>query len=280
MTEARRHHLAQLVEARGFVRVTDAADELGVSDVTIRGDLSALEKRGALTRVHGGAMPVTALRESTLEAALDRDAAAKTAIARAAAAMVASGDSIYIDAGSTAMALAEALVDRRDLHDVVVVTSGLTIALALEAAVPRFTVIVTGGTLRPLQHSLVNPFAAPLLDALRLDLAFIGCNGIHPVHGVTNLNLPDAEIKTRVMGRAKRTIVIADATKLGRADLALIAPLAAVDTLVTAGAGRGAPSSPSSPSRTSGTVSGSETTLAEALEATGLRIIHADRLAS
>ena len=130
----------------------------------------------------------------------------------------------------------------------------------------------------------MNPFAAPLLDALRLDLAFIGCNGIHPVHGVTNLNLPDAEIKTRVMGRSKRTIVIADATKLGRADLALIAPLAAVDTLVTAGAGRGAPWSPSSPSRTSGTasgtVSGSETTLAEALEATGLRIIHADRLAS
>ncbi len=235
MTEARRQQLARLVDARGFVRVTDAAEELGVSDVTVRGDLSELERRGALTRVHGGAMPVTALRESPLEAGLDRDAAAKATIGRAAAALVTSGDSIYVDAGSTAMALAAALVQRRDLHDVVVVTSGLTIALALEAAVPRFTVIVTGGTLRPLQHSLVNPFAAPMLDSLRLDIAFIGCNGIHPVHGVTNLNLPDAEIKSRVIARSARTIVVADATKLGRADLALVAPLAVVDTLVTAG---------------------------------------------
>ncbi|MFM9876411.1 MAG: DeoR/GlpR family DNA-binding transcription regulator [Rhodoglobus sp.] len=235
MSEARRQQLARLVDSRSFVRVVDAARELRVSDVTIRGDLSALEGQGLLTRVHGGAMAMTTPRESSLEAGLDRDTTAKAAIARAAAGMVASGQSIYVDAGSTAMALAAALVERRDLHDVVIVTSGLTIALALEPAVPRFDVIVTGGTLRPLQHSLVSPFAAPMLDALHLDLAFVGCNGIHPTAGITNLNLPDAEIKTRVISRTTRTIVIADATKLGRTDLALIAPLAAVDTLVTAG---------------------------------------------
>ena len=146
-----------------------------------------------------------------------------------------SGDSIYVDAGSTAMALAAALVDRRDLHDVVVVTSGLTIALALEPALPRFTVVVTGGTLRPLQHSLVSPFAAPMLDSLNLDIAFIGCNGVHPVAGVTNLNLPDAEIKTRVLRTSRRHVLIADATKLGITQLAVIAPLADFDTLITAG---------------------------------------------
>ncbi|MDO7883674.1 DeoR/GlpR family DNA-binding transcription regulator [Salinibacterium soli] len=233
MSEARRQQLAALVDARGFVRVADAAEELGVSDVTIRGDLSALERRGAVLRVHGGAMPAAAFREPTLEAARDRDAAAKRAIGREAASLVSSGQAIYVDAGSTALALAEALVERRDLHDLVIVTSGLTIALALEAAVPRFTVIVTGGTLRPLQHSLVNPFAAPMLESLRLDTAFIGCNGIHPEHGVTNLNLPDAEIKRLVMGVSGRSILIADASKIGRTDLAVIAPLAAFDTLVT-----------------------------------------------
>ncbi len=256
MTEARRQQLARLVDARGFVRVTDAAEELGVSDVTIRGDLSALERRGALVRVHGGAMPVTAYREQTLEASLDRDAVAKAAIARAAAAHVTSGQAIYVDAGSTAMAMARALVERRDLHDLVVVTSGLTIALALEAAVPRFTVIVTGGTLRTLQHSLVNPFAAPMLASLRLDLAFVGCNGIHPVDGVTNLNLPDAEIKRLAMGASRRSILIADATKLGRTDLAVIAPLASFASLITAG-----PSDQLAP-----------------LEAAGLTIERADRL--
>ncbi|CAN5513259.1 DeoR/GlpR family DNA-binding transcription regulator [soil metagenome] len=235
MTQARRQRLAQLVEERGFLRVTDAALELGVSDVTVRGDLSELERRGAIVRVHGGAMPAAAFRESSLEASLDRDAAAKQAIGRTAAAMVASGQSIYVDAGSTAMALAVALVERRDLHDVVVVTTGLTIALALEQAIPRFSVIVTGGTLRPLQHSLVNPFAAPMLDALRLDTAFIGCNGVSPGDGVTNLNLPDAEIKTRIMSVSKRSILLADAAKLGRTDLAVIAPVAAFETLITAG---------------------------------------------
>ena len=235
MTEQRRADLARLVADRGFVRVTDAADELGVSVVTIRADLAALERRGAVVRVHGGAMPPAAFRESSLEASLDHDAAAKRAIGRAAAAMVSSGESLYVDAGSTALAMAEALVERGDLHDLVVVTSGLTIALALEPAVPRFTVIVTGGTLRPLQHSLVNPFAAPMLDALRLDAAFIGCNGIHPEAGATNRNLPDAEIKTRVMQRAGRSILIADASKVGRSDLALIAPLDRFEVLVTAG---------------------------------------------
>jgi DeoR family transcriptional regulator of aga operon len=204
-------------------------------------------------------MVVAPKRESSLEVGLDRDASSKRAIGRVAAQLVTSGQSIYVDAGSTAMALAAALVERRDLHDLVVVTSGLTIALALESAIPRFEVIVTGGTLRPLQHSLVNPFAAPMLDALRLDLAFVGCNGIHPAHGVTNLNLPDAEIKSRVIARSARTILIADATKLGRAELALIAPLAAVDTLVTAG------ESPPGHERT-----------ADELAATGLTIIRAD----
>ena len=235
MSESRREQLADLVHARGFLRVADAADQLNVSDVTIRGDFSALAKRGRLVRVHGGAMPAGAYRESTLEVSLDRDAAAKLAIGQNAAALVGNGESIYIDAGSTAMALAQALVARTDLHEVVVVTSGLTIALALEPAVPRFTVIVTGGTLRPLQHSLVNPFAAPMLDSLRLDAAFVGCNGIHPTDGVTNLNLPDAEIKRLVLRSARRHILIADSTKLGRTDLAVIAPVAEFDTLVTAG---------------------------------------------
>ena len=230
----RRRELAGMVADRGFVRVSEASLELGVSEVTVRTDLAALEAAGLITRVHGGAMPATP-SEPSLESSLDRQAAAKTAIGAAAAALVSSGQSVYVDAGSTAMAVARALVARRDLQDLVVVTPGLTIALALEAALPRFTVIVTGGTLRPLQHSLVNPFAAPMLDALNLDLAFIGCNGIHPDAGVTNLNLPEAEIKTLTMRRSRRSIVLADATKLGRVELARIAPIAAFDALVTDG---------------------------------------------
>jgi DeoR family transcriptional regulator of aga operon len=232
----RRGALARLLSARGFVRVADASLELGVSEVTIRADLTALEREGRAVRVHGGAMPADALvRESPVESTRDQQAAAKHAIGVAAAALVSSGDCVYLDAGSTTLAVAEQLLQRRELHDVIVVTSALTIALALEPAIPRFEVVVTGGTLRPLQHSLVNPFAAPMLGALRFDLAFIGCNGIHPVHGVTNVNLPESEVKTLAMRSAVRTVLAADGGKLGRVEPAVVCTLDAIDRLVTAG---------------------------------------------
>lgn len=237
LADVRRSQLARLVATRGFVRVTDASSHFAVSDVTIRADLRVLEQRGQVTRVHGGAMPTSAIvdAEQSLEATRDKDATAKRAIGAAAAQLVSSGESVYVDAGSTALALANALIDRRELHDVIVVTCSLTTALALEEAMPRFTVIVTGGTLRPLQHSLVNPFAVPMIDALNLDWAFIGCNGVDARAGVTNVNLPEAEIKTRVMKRARRRVVIADASKVGVVDLAVIAPIDGFETLVTTG---------------------------------------------
>ncbi len=237
LPSTRRAGLARLIATRGFLRVTDGAQWFGVSDVTIRSDLDALEQQGAIVRVHGGAMPtsILAANEPSIEATKDRDAAAKRAIGRAAAQLVASGESVYLDAGSTALALADALADRHELEHLVVVTSGLATALALERAIPRFTVVVTGGTLRPLQHSLVSPFAAPMLDALHLDWAFIGCNGVDVDAGVTNVNLPEAEIKARVMASARRSVALADASKLGRVALAAIAPLSAFDSVVTDG---------------------------------------------
>lgn len=232
---ARREQLLRTITEQGFIRVTDAATELGVSGVTVRSDLASLEAAGAVIRVHGGAMPrVQGVGESSFETSLEQEALAKRAIGRRAAGLVNSGQSILLDVGTTALAVAHALVDRRDLEELTVVTNGLTIALALEAAMPRFTVVVTGGTLRPLQHSLVNPFASSLLDTLHLDIAFIGCSGVDSERGVTNVNLPEAEVKRRMVAAADRAIVIADSSKLGRTRLGRIGPLADFDTLVTA----------------------------------------------
>jgi len=232
---ARRERILRMLSERGFLRVTDAARELGVSGVTLRSDLAALESAGSVIRVHGGAMPRSqGVGEQSFELSLEEHAAAKRAIGRRAAAIVQPGQSVLLDVGTTALAVAHALVERRDLDDVLIVTNGLTIALALEAAMPRFTVVVTGGTLRPLQHSLVNPFASPFLESLRADLAFIGCNGVDPDRGVTNVNLPEAEVKRRMVLSAERPILVADASKLGRARLGSVGPLADFDSLVTA----------------------------------------------
>ncbi|HEY5223432.1 MAG TPA: DeoR/GlpR family DNA-binding transcription regulator [Microbacteriaceae bacterium] len=229
----RRHErLARMVAERGFVRVVDASEELGVSLVTVRSDLGALEASGVLRRVHGGAVAIDSV-EPSFERSLASSADEKLLIALAAANLVASGSSVLVDVGSTTAAVARALVAREDLHDVTVITNGLTIALELEVAIPRFRVVVTGGTLRPLQHSLVAPLAAVVLEQVHVDLAFIGCNGVHALEGVTNLNLPEAEVKRAMVAASSRAVVVADGSKIGAVQLGRIGPLSAFDTVIT-----------------------------------------------
>lgn len=231
----RRERLALLVADRGFARVVDLARELRVSEVTVRTDLAALEAEGRVTRVHGGAMPrgLVAERESSLEQSRTRLARAKRAIAVETAGRVRSGESVLLDVGSTALAVAHELVARPELDELVVVTNGLAIALALEPAIPRFTVVVTGGTVRSLQHSLVNPLATTLLDDVRVDLAILGATGVDAVAGVTNVNLPEAEVKRRMVACASRRVLAADASKLGRVHLGRVCGLDELDELIT-----------------------------------------------
>jgi DeoR family transcriptional regulator of aga operon len=239
----RRARILELLAAAGFVKVAELSPVFGVSEVTIRSDLDSLESEGRLDRVHGGAVTSTSSRrtEPAFEEALGSLWDEKLRIAAHAAALVSSGDSVIIDVGTTAAALARALVDRAELHDVVVITNGLKIALELENALPRFTVIVTGGTLRALQHSLVNPMADGLFDTLHADIAFIGCNGVDVEHGITNINLPEAEIKRRMLGAATRRIVLADGSKIGQVHLGRVSPVAGVDTVITGSSARAAP---------------------------------------
>lgn len=230
----RRERLAVLVAEAGFARVAEIAPRLGVSEVTVRSDLGVLEAEGLLRRVHGGAMAIAG-PERRLEDSAARDAAVKRAIGVAVAELVVPGTSLFLDVGSTALAVADALVARAELRELTVVTNGLSIALALERAVPRFTVIVTGGTLRPLQHSLVDPVAISSLAGLRADLAIVGGNGVDADGRVSNVNLPEAEVKRAMLAASRRHLLAMDASKLGRTELGRIGELADFEDLVTGG---------------------------------------------
>ncbi len=234
----RRERILSRVSENGFVRVADLSREFGVSEVTVRSDLDAIERESPIDRVHGGAVlrGSPSRREEPFESALTTAALDKRLIGTAAARLVQSGMSVILDVGTTPASVAAALLARDDLDDLVVVTSSLTTALTLEPAIPRFTVVVTGGTLRPLQHSLVAPFATKVLDELRVDVAFIGGTGVHPDGGVTNVNLAETEVKRAMLLAADRAVVVADASKLGRIDLGRIGRLDEFSTLVTAGA--------------------------------------------
>jgi DeoR family transcriptional regulator of aga operon len=221
--------------APGLVRTAALAAALGTSEVTVRQDLAVLDREARVRRVHGGAVrPGVGSPERPFEETAVEHQAAKAAIGRAAAALVRSGECVVLDVGTTPAAVAEALVAREDLVDVTVVTNSLTTALALERAVPRFTVVVTGGTLRPLQHSLVAPFNGTVLPMIAADVVFLGGTGVDVEHGLTNVNLPETEAKRMLAATARRTVVVVDGSKFGRAHIGVVRGLDDIDVIVTA----------------------------------------------
>lgn len=230
----RRDRMVATLREHDFVRVRDLAAEFEVSEVTVRSDLDALEHRGMLRRVRGGAVPrSSAPIERPFEEAEVAAAAQKRAIGRAAAALIGPGDTVILDVGTTTTALAQELAVREDLSDVTAFTSSLTIALALERAHPRITVVLTGGTLRPKQHSLVEPLAGLVLASINAGRVFIGCNGVDVDAGITNVNLPETEIKKLMVAAGQRRVVLADSSKLGQVALAHVCALDDVDLLLT-----------------------------------------------
>jgi DeoR family transcriptional regulator of aga operon len=221
------------LEEREFARVADLSEMLGVSEVTVRSDLEVMQQAGLLRRVHGGAVAAPPRRERTFEQAAGAQTKEKRRIGKAAAALVTSGETLILDVGSTTAAVARELVARTDLVDIVCFTNGLNIALELESAIPRFTVILTGGTLRPLQHSLVDPLAGAMLDQIHADTVFIGCNGVNVEAGVTNINLPEAEIKRRMVKASRRRIVVATGDKVGEVSRSQLCAIDDVTLLIT-----------------------------------------------
>src|ERR1700733_7728819 len=232
--ELRQERIAGLVQERGFVRAADLATRFHVSTVTIRSDLQALEARGQLHRIRGGAVPANVVAgEQPFEASELDLATEKSRIGAFAAQKVASGDTVLLDVGTTTTAVARALLARTDLHDVTVFTTALNVALELERAHPRISVVVTGGTLRPLQHSLVNPLATVLLGKVNASIGFISCNGVDVRGGITNINLPEAEIKRAMVLAARRRVIVADGSKLGEIELAKVCDVDEVSMVIT-----------------------------------------------
>lgn len=233
-TELRRKQMLALVRARDFVRVAEMSAHFHVSEVTIRSDLEVLSERGQLRRVRGGAMSrLLPPPERSFTEGLARQATEKEAIARAAAALVASGDTIILDVGTTTTALAHALLNRADLHNVVIMTNSLNIALDLEPAIPRFTVVVLGGTLRPMAHSLVDPLGEATIERIHAHTVFLACNGVDAAHGITNTNLAEITTKRALVRAARQRVVLADGTKIGVVALAHICAIPDVDLLLT-----------------------------------------------
>lgn len=212
------------IQERSSVSLADLINLLGVSEATVRRDLDELERSGVLQRTHGGAVAADQLPYPLRETINVRH---KQAIATAAREFVHVGSTIFLGGGSTTLQVAPLI---RSL-DVTVITNSLPIAMHL--AEGRARVVVIGGALRTPELSMVGPRAAAAIGAYRAETALLGVPAIDGDYGFTADGDAEAATDAAFVAMSKRTIVLADHTKLGRVSSTPVVPLSAIDTIVT-----------------------------------------------
>ena len=207
---SREQAILAALRSHGRVAVNDLSAGLGVSTVTVRKDLDALERRSLLRRVRGGAVGLGASDEGAFEMRLRDSRAHKQAIARAAASTVNDGDVIAIDSSTTTFYLAREILDRRNL---VVVTNGLRLAtLLMEQSSAR--VLVLGGVLRRSAGSLVGPIGDVLASRGRIAKGFFGLVALSTSHGLMDLSAEEAQTKRVLANACDRVYGLFDSTKV------------------------------------------------------------------
>ena len=223
----------------GKVDVEDLAGELAVSAATIRRDLDHLAEQQLLTRTRGGAVANNVAYDLPLRYKTARHASEKERIGRAAAALVGRGSVVGLNGGTTTTEIARALATRPDLNTgqpaLTVVTNALNIAGEL-AVRPQVKLVVTGGVARPQSFELTGPLATRILHEITLDVVFLGVDAVDPVHGAYAHHEGEASINRLMAERARRVVIAADSSKLGRHAFAQICPVSSVHTLITDGA--------------------------------------------
>ena len=211
------------------ISVGELSRRLGVSEVTIRKDLTELEKQGRLLRRYGGAVPaenplqvVSHLKRVSLRQE------EKRRIAKFAASMIKDGENILLDAGSTVLALAKELHGR----EIRVVTNNIAVANELLGD-DKISVEIIGGTVRRASEAMVGPRACKALENIRVDKVFLGCSGFDPALGFSSQNAVEAETKQKMLKCAPEIIVLADHSKFARPAFANFAKLDEITKIIT-----------------------------------------------
>ncbi|WP_210649185.1 DeoR/GlpR family DNA-binding transcription regulator [Nocardioides sp. SYSU D00065] len=208
-TQARHDAMVALVR-EGVDSVEVLSERLRVSASTVRRDLATLQRDGRLARTYGGALARDVFHERSFRESERLNLAAKSAIAATAVDLVPAGGTVFIDAGTTCLALARLLVDRGPLT---VVTRGLEAALLLSRS-GGVDVVVVGGRVQPLSHGVIGPLSALALERYHFDVAFLGADAVDPVRGLGEPTVDETWIKERASAVADEVVLLADATKL------------------------------------------------------------------
>ena len=208
----RRQHIIEMIESRPSVLISDICRECGVSAVTARADLDYLEGEGRLKRTHGGAVRVSEYVIPRVSERVRKNARAKQAIARCAAARVRDGEMILVGSGSTTLEFVKAL---RAKSGITIVTNSCHIIEYVEQHLPEATIMCTGGVLAREYRHYCGPLVAASLADIYLDQVFLGVDGFEPSFGFLTEYEQTAYTKVEFLRHARTKIVLMDQSKVG-----------------------------------------------------------------
>jgi len=230
--KARYKDIVDILRTEKKIIVSDLSRRLGVSEVTIRKDLSQLQKLGILRRFHSGAVCIEdSIIDMPVKQKLTKNIDFKVEIAQKAVRLIENGTSIVLDAGSTTQQIARVLREHGEL-ELKVVTNSLPVGNEL-AEVKGIDLILTGGNVRVESRAMVGPITLDNLRKIHVDMAFVGAMGVSAQRGFASSSILEAQVKETILSVAHKKIVVADHTKLNRFSFAPFASLDRIDMLVT-----------------------------------------------
>ena len=229
--EERRRRILRLIQERAQVTVAELAERFTVSAVTIRTDLAALDAVGAVLRIHGGAMRRRDSDDVPIDVKQTLHRAEKVRIATAATELIRDGATLILDSGTTTAEIARQVRALR-LESINVITNALNVAVVLANA-PHVNLIMPGGVLRGKSWSLCGPQAENAMRDLQADLLFLGVDSLDPEVGLMTPHVLEAQLNAQMIRIARTVVAVTDSSKLLRRNLSVIAPLEAVDILIT-----------------------------------------------
>ena len=229
MAKERHRAIIGLIQDVGSLRVGDLAEMFDVSGETVRRDLSVLEDQGYLTRTYGGAVADGVHLETSYQRRVREHEVEKQRMASMAAELVQDGSTIVIDSGTTMGQLARRLAAKRDL---VVITNGLHHVDVLLSN-PTLTLVVTGGTVRRATLGASGELAIAALQSLHADHTFIAAQGFSADAGMTYPSFEEVAVKRAMIAAGAQVTLLADGSKCGRTSMVKVAPLTALDRIIT-----------------------------------------------
>jgi DeoR family transcriptional regulator, aga operon transcriptional repressor len=232
LTEERRREIVNLLEKEGRVTVSELKKLFGISAVTARSDLDALNRNGLLVRSHGGGIrPLVTGPDFPLKVRETLYHEEKQRIARAALELIRPHQTVIIGSGTTCGGLARQ-IRRAPPEHLTVITYALNVAAQL-SEMPNLALVVIGGIFRQVSNALVGPQAEQMMASFQADHCFLGTVGLDAEVGLTTLDILEAQLNAKMLNSARESTVLADSTKFGHRSLAVIADSSQIQRVIT-----------------------------------------------